>query len=278
MTLLVRDEEDILDANLRYHFAAGVDFVIATDNLSVDGTSEILAGYEREGRLLRLEAHDDIYDQSRWVTRMARLAATEHGADWVINSDADEFWWPESGNLTNVLESVPERHGAVSVTRTNFVPRPSSAEPFFRSMTVRERTSLNALGQPLPGKACHRAYPDVLVEMGNHGAARTQQDLTTVNAALTIFHFPLRTYAQFENKIAKGGAALERNPAFPPNLVATWRMLYGLLLNGELESYYESLVLSDAAVASGLANGTLVRDERLLDALDELYSKAGADA
>ena len=47
MTLLVRDEEDVLAANLDFHFAQGVDFVIATDNLSVDRTPQILRDYER---------------------------------------------------------------------------------------------------------------------------------------------------------------------------------------------------------------------------------------
>ena len=51
MTLLVRDEEDILEANIDHHFAQGVDFVIATDNGSVDDTAGILERYEREGRL-----------------------------------------------------------------------------------------------------------------------------------------------------------------------------------------------------------------------------------
>ena len=41
-TLVVRDEEDILEANLEYHFAQGVDLAIVTDHGSRDATPEIL--------------------------------------------------------------------------------------------------------------------------------------------------------------------------------------------------------------------------------------------
>jgi len=77
MTLLTRDEADVIDAQIAFHLHAGVDFVVATVNRSQDATAEILARYARAGVLqLRYEEGDDMR-QDEWVARMARLAATE---------------------------------------------------------------------------------------------------------------------------------------------------------------------------------------------------------
>ena len=113
MTLLVRDEAEIVDAQIAFHLAAGVDFVVATDNRSGDGTTEILERYEHDGRLHLIREPGDDLRQSEWVTRMARLAATDFGADWVLNTDADEFWWPQDSSLKDVLDAVPSRFGVV---------------------------------------------------------------------------------------------------------------------------------------------------------------------
>ena len=45
MTLLVRDEVDIVEPWLAFHLAAGADFVIATDNRSGDGTTRRRVGH-----------------------------------------------------------------------------------------------------------------------------------------------------------------------------------------------------------------------------------------
>ena len=53
MTLVVRDERDIVEQHLAFHLAAGVDEVIVTDHASTDGTEDVLARYERDGRVTR---------------------------------------------------------------------------------------------------------------------------------------------------------------------------------------------------------------------------------
>ena len=69
------------------------------------------------------------FRQREWVTRMARLAATEHGADWVVNSDVDEFWWPRGGTFPEVLDSIPRRYGIVQSFVRHFVPVPDDGTP-----------------------------------------------------------------------------------------------------------------------------------------------------
>jgi hypothetical protein len=195
---------------------------------------------------------------------MARLASVQFAADWIINNDVDEFWWPEQGNLRSILAGVDPLWPAVAVERTNFVPRPIPAGKFFADyLTIRERHSLNVLGAPIPGKVCHRALPDIEVEQGNHGVTLNGRALPTTPAPITILHFPMRTYRQFANKIAKGGTACARNPRLPPEVGETWRKLYEIWQRGELEAYYQALIRDDEKVAAGLNDGSLIFDDRL---------------
>ena len=269
MTLLVRDEEDILRENLDFHLAQGVDEVIVTDNGSEDATVEILREYEAQGAVrLLLEPADD-YSQGRWVTRMARLAAAE-GADWVINNDADEFWWPRSGTLASTFEGLGDEVGIVVAHRTNFVPRPEDGRRFWERMTARERESLNPLGKPLPPKVAHRAHPEITVVQGNHRVEGPDLGGRVDDGSIEILHFPMRTYAQFENKIVKGGRAYARNPELPHRTGRTWRRLYELWEQGELRDHY------DGEVVNGPGRDDLVEDTRLRDYLRALRAGAAA--
>jgi hypothetical protein len=266
MTLLVRNEADIIAANIDFHIAKGVDLIIAMDNLSSDETAELLRDYERRGLVHYLFQPDDDYMQHRWVTGMARLAVTKFGADWVINGDADEFWCPDSGDLKASLKAIPPRYDAVEVERSNFLPRLNQSGQFFAEvMTVRERRSVNALGKPLPGKICHRGFDDIEVSQGNHAVRRRGHECPSARAPITILHFPMRSYQQFADKIALGGAAYSRNIDLPAYIGSTWRHLYQVWQKGELKDYFLSLIPSEMEIERELREGRFVRDTRLAE-------------
>jgi len=269
MTLLVRDEEDILAANLDFHLSQGVDFFIITDNLSVDGTRGIIDSYVRRKLAVRLDEPTDDYSQARWVTRMARMAAVDYRADWVINNDADEFWvGSSSAGLKRDLAAVAPDVQSLLVPRFNFVPVDFAGAGFFAErMTLRERQSYNSEGQPLPPKACHRACPDIEVDQGNHQVRRSGTPMPAAPSSLRILHYPLRSYRQFENKIARGGAAYARNTELPEGVGRTWRNLYKLYREGRLPHYYREQVVSAEDASRRLLGGELVFDDTLLQTL-----------
>jgi len=288
MTLFVRNEEDILETNLRYHLERGVDLVIATNNLSEDGTPEILAEHARAGHLHHLRHTEDDYAQPEAMTRMARTAAEELGADWVIHNDADEFWWPHEGGLKEAFSAVPTRYGAVAAYRTNFVPRPEDGRTFPHRLDVvelpdierlRDRDARREYGMRhfLVPKLAHRAVPEVEVLDASHGVAGPGLETAPGWRPVEILHYPLRSYRQFEAKVRNGGRALERHP--DPDFNAHLRRLYRLYQEGGLADHYAAQVRDDRAVESGIAGGRLLRDRRLAAYLvgEDPRSVPGAD-
>lgn len=271
MTLLVRDEEELLAANLDYHFAQGVDFAIVTDHGSTDATPEILDDYESLGLVRVLEADGDQHHQSRRVTRMARLAAVEHGADWVINNDADEFWWPLVGSLADVFAAIPDRYGQILAHRNNFLPRRADEdEPFHQRLVVREKASRNMIGGQLEPKVAHRGHPDVVVAPGNHSVAGAHLAPAPECGLLEALHFPMRTLEQFERKVLATGIGYESLRFRSDEVGRDQLELLTLQRDGKLAGYFAERLLSDEDLAAGLRAGELVLDRRLAAFMAEL--------
>ena len=244
----------------------GVDFFIITDNCSVDGTARIIDGYVRAGTAERIWEPQDDFSQARWVTRMARRAATEHRADWVINSDDDEFWSGRTGTLAEELALVPPECEALAVERFNHPPLDGKGPAYFlASMVYREQRSKNIFGKALPPKICHRGFLDVEVTQGNHSATRSGTALAACPAeSIRISHFPVRDFAAFERKIVNGGAAYARNISLDPSVGRSWRWLYELWRRGGLRDWYDRQLLCPEQIAERLAEGSLVLDDSVL--------------
>jgi hypothetical protein len=265
MTLLARDEADIVDAQVSFHLNAGVDFVIATDNRSQDGTTEILEDYAKTGQLHLIREPGKYLRQAEWITRMGRLAASDFGADWIIHSDADEFWWPRGDSLKDVLASIPRRYGIVRALLRHFVPRPESGESFAERMTVRMSAS-SPINDPRslfrPNlKITHRADPNVNVSIG----AQRLLDSPLVPLRgwypIEFFHFPVRNGEQCERKYSYQQTGPGQTPS------PYYDRVRALIADGRGKEVYEDLVVDDAALERGLDEGSFVVDTRLRDAL-----------
>jgi Glycosyl transferase family 2 len=272
LTVLARDEADVIDAQVAFHLNAGVDFVIATDNNSRDGTTEILERYAREGYLRLIREPAEGLRQGEWVTRMARLAAREYAADWVINTDADEFWWPRGGSLKEVLAAVPSRFGIVEAFWRSFVPRPDDGAFFSERMTARltQQAPINdptSFYRPVL-KVAHRADPNVNVARGNHALAGSRFATLTTWHPIEVLHFPLRSRAQWARKVELQGEAFTKH--IERSGTGYHLRGYDALQDGRLEQQHGSLVVDDEALERGVADGSLVVDTRLRDALLEL--------
>jgi Glycosyl transferase family 2 len=284
MTLKVRDEVDILEANLRYHACLGVDHFIATDSGSEDGSLEVLDRWQSAGRLtLITEPPEDFYSKAQeWVTRMARLAATDLEADWVIHNDADEFWWPlPGGTLSETLGSVSASAGVVVAPRSDFVARPDGPGSFTERLVFRERHS------QIPPKLAHRARADIVVL--NRGAHAVDIAAVTRGKAaysdgravlrpvrrqppvddslawapefpICVLHFPVRSEAQFRRRVE--GAL--RGGFDDQGMIRQLRERYESEGVGGL---YADLLLSDDQIEAALGDGRLVRDTRVRDFL-----------
>jgi hypothetical protein len=276
MTLLARDEADVIEQWLAFHLNAGADFVVATDNNSVDGTTDVLERYAREGHLRLIREPGDDLRQNEWVTRMARLASTEHGAHWVINSDADEFWWPRGASLARVLGAIPPRYGTVGAFLRTFLPRPGEEGSFAERLTVRF-SALAPIQDPASlykpiRKVIHRGHPEITLSRGNHAVVDSPFDPLRGWFPIEVLHFPLRSRAQCEHKARLQGNAWKHIARTP---TAYHAQMFEALENGSLDEYYASQVVSDEEVERGVASGRLVVDTRLRDALRQVEAGSG---
>ena len=268
VTVLARDEADVIDAQISFHLNAGADFVIATDNNSRDGTTDILESYARAGVLHLIREPAEGLRQGEWVTRMARLAATEHNADWVINSDADEFWWPRGGTLKDILGAVPPRFGSVRGMWRNFVARPEDGRPFAERMTIRSQRPVQGL-HPFNThfKTLHRGSHDVEIGGGNHDVQGSGVAPLYGWYPIDVLHFPIRTLEQFERKFirhwhvtsADGKAS---NPFYD--------VVRDAQLAGRIDDLYRTFSVDDTQLERGLTDGSLAEDTRMRDALRSL--------
>lgn len=277
LTMMVRDEADIIAATLEHHLAEGVDRILVTDNASVDGTREILREYEAVAPVTVFDDPEHRKQQGEVVTRMARLAHTDFGADWVVNGDADEFLVARDASLSlrEAFERMPRELGAFDVPVVNLVGPMARRGSGIRRLRYRDERSdeqllaAGVLAHPTPN-AIHVGSRDVEVAQGNHFTSIEQRGDVPEPLALEVLHLPWRSIAQLERKTENMGRGYESSPHLRPSPrhhgMRDWRRLQA----GVLDDF---LALRSPTKAE-LAAGGFVADDGLVERLDRLVGSA----
>ena len=280
VTVMVRDEVDIIAAWVEHHVAQGADLIIATDNGSVDGSTEVLQRYADLG-VLELH-HDPVFrkQQHAVVTGMARRACTEFAADWVINADADEFWVPCDKRLTlrSALEAIPLSFNAFTVPVTNLVGPPAMRGSGVDRLLWRDKRTpeqLHAVGifaQPTDD-AVHRGDPTIKVSQGNHFVSLESAGQPDEAFALEVLHLPWRSWLQFERRVINSGRAYEANPTLRPSKNHHGMADYRRHLAGRLTYAFLARLPLEKDLAGGETDGAFVYDAWLRDHLHALVDR-----
>ncbi|MDO4715867.1 MAG: glycosyltransferase family 2 protein [Bacteroidales bacterium] len=265
MTLLVKNEADIIAQNLHYHRAVGVDGFIVTDNGSTDGTREILQSYHERGWILHIIDEPTMaYEQKRWVDHMIRLAADCYGADWIINADADEFWYAPTHSLKATLASV--RHSHVRCYVQNFRPLEGLPLTAWNEAVLevpqpkQHGLSPYSIYARAMRKVAHRAVGYLRISMGNHKV--TMLPSYGGQSDIVVFHFNIRGREHFLRKVEQGGRAITRLRQQRGG--RHWRYFYKLLLAGQIENEYHRVV-GTHHIETLREAGYIVTDNRLRD-------------
>jgi len=239
MTLLVRDEVDIIERHLRYHSGLDIDGLIVTDHQSQDGTREILEQYRQTGVILELiDEPNPAYDQIAWVHRMIERARDRYGADYCINSDADEFWYADGGSLRNVL--AHSRASKIKCPSYNMLP-PVQGGYWTATDCVRRGVpkrfpldGFNVLFHKPTHKVIHRTQGYQRIALGNHGVQMTD-DSSERSRSIRLYHYNIRSREQFKRKMLQGGAALEANTDSSEQQGSHWRYFYRGYQSGQID-------------------------------------------
>jgi hypothetical protein len=279
MTLLVKNEIDIIEANIRVHAALGVDSFVVMDHGSSDGTREALESLRGKYDLHIIDQQDPVYRQSEWMTQLAEHARDKLAADWVISNDADEFWLPRGGQ--NLKQLLAFKGTYLTCRRYNMVLDHDALQegyrfydagtrvdnPIFYGNDDLNREPVAIVLSKIGPKVIANPHGLLKIKGGNHRAKHAAKlleyhkpyDRIGKFEPIAVYHYPLRGYKQFEGNVLHRKTLLAMDPAV--RMGNHYRRWVDLHRQGRLEEEYGRYVFTGEELRVLKKYGVVVEDE-----------------
>jgi len=278
MIILVKNEEDIIEKNIRFHAKKGVDNFVIMDNNSTDSTREILEELKKEFELTIIE-EKGIYSQSKWMTKLAHIAKKKYNPKFIIPNDADEFWWCEG----NLKETIPNK-AVTTVERYNFllyenlsswdksIYRVENPIHYNKNSQLQDN-NLSLVLTKLSPKVIIKPLGLIKIKGGNHRALHIfnfidfflHYDKIKKYEKIKVFHYPIRSFVQFKKNIENRKKLLQYNASMGPH----YRRWVKLLEEGKLEEeFFNNLVFKKEEIKVLEKFNIVTKDERMKNCLN----------
>ena len=218
MTLVVRDEEDIIEQNIRFHKAMGIDGFIVTSHKSKDYTNNILINLKQEGLVLDIIYKDTSEHQHHiWVDEMIKIAKKKYKADWIINADADEFYYSKFLNLKKSILMYEKSKANVLYVDSTFLFPDNRKDflhcPYFVTKPFQnfEAKMLNINQQDkyklfIGSQNCYKVFHTTKnyrkIYDGNHDIKMSNK-VKLPFSDVTLYHFHIKNYEGYHKKVLR---------------------------------------------------------------------------
>jgi len=276
MNLLVRDEVDLIEANIRYHYSIGISQFNVIDNGSTDGTLEVLRELALDIPINIISKPFEVYSQQEWMTEL-NFIARRQGASMVFNNDADEFYILR--NESTLIELFSVSDSVVFVNRYNVLLE--SGKCWFNSSYVvknpvfidREaQKSIESVSMPLvkiQRKVITNPWGIKCVGGGNHTARHVAKKFTSrLEERIFIAHYPFQSWEKFRKNIEHRKELVSQGAKMGPH----YHRWVAKLKSGELLNEYNAIVMQDSELAVLEKVGIVEQDNSIPMALKEFIS------